>query len=206
MKLDTNKIPNENRKPSSLGFSLLEMLMVISIVGVFSSLFIINFRSSSTNTTARHQVSSIIVSNIRNIQSMALSGTQFNGQIVCGYGIHYLSQTNYLIYTRQPDGAGNCTGNVNYSNNSPTLNVNQYTIGNSSMIIRWSPNNSNPNVSKDDIFFQPPDPKVFIDNKDLSNNSSYVATIDVVLNGQNCPSTNCTTITIYKSGKIDVTN
>lgn len=191
---------NKNPKPSSLGFSLVEMVLVVSILSLFSSYFISNFRSSARNATARHQISSVMISNIRKAQSMALSGTQIGGSTVCGFGIHYLSQTSYLIYAKDPNPQGKCVGNVNY-NASSDLTIETQTVANPNFMIQWSPGMGN----RDDIFFEPPDPKTYIDNQDISQNNNP-AVISVVLNGNSCPGANCTTVTVYKSGKIDVAN
>lgn len=171
-------------------------------------LYVLNFKSKSTNATARHQVSSIIVSDIRRAQSLAISGAQARGQIVCGYGIHYLNNgLGYTIYAKLPNPANKCTGNVTYNNTSSinNLDIETKTFANPSFTVDWSPFNSGTG-NNDDVFFKPPDPTTFINNKDLSQSPNDTVIINIYLNGSGCPGTNCTSITVYKSGKIDITN
>ena len=94
---------------NSSGFSLTEMLIVMAIVAILSTLLLMNFRTTARNKTARNQVSSVVVSDLRRAQSMALSGAQKDGTIVCGYGLHYIDSQTYSLYAKIPPGAS-CSG------------------------------------------------------------------------------------------------
>jgi len=176
------------------GFSLIELLVVMSIIATFSVALILNFRVSSTNTSARQQAASVIVSDIRRAQTMALAGSRFGGNTICGYGIHYINSSSYLIYAGADEGLPMCSNtNHNYQAGVDFL-VETKIIQNINMEIR---------SSFADIFFEPPDPRVY-----LNNNSSLAippVTITIQVKGQaSCAVGTCTDIKIYTSGRLDV--
>jgi len=186
---------------SSEGFSLVEILVVTTIIVILSTLMVFNFRSSSTNTTSRHQVASVIVADIRELQARALAGISATGTIVCGYGIHFVNSQSYLTFTRQPDpvlcsktddrkfGAGN----------DQVLDTK--IVGNPNFAIQTTSGWDN-----SDIYFEPPDPTTYINNeKTVAGNIEPSETILIVRS--NDPSDlSSSTITVYASGKIDITD
>ncbi len=178
------------------GFALVELVIVAGLIAAFSVVLIFNFRTTAKNKTARSRVASVIVSNIRRAQSMVLSGSRFQGNIVCGFGIHYVNSTTYLIYAGATEGLPNCTAtNHNYQAGVDSI---VQTIGliNSNMEIR---------SSFDDIFFEPPDPKTYIDNN--SGLAEPPATITIQLVDQsNCGSKSCTHVQMFTSGQLNVVN
>ena len=115
------------RNPKSrfrAGFTLIELSVVMGIIVLLLGVVFYNFRTSAKTKSARHQIALELLSNIRRAQSMALAGSSYNDQIVCGFGVYFTNTTNYLIYAQKPV-SGTCV-NVNYA----------YSIaGNSSWVI-----------------------------------------------------------------------
>lgn len=180
------------------GFTLFEMIVVLFVVGILSSLLLFNFRDLNNSPMARHQLSSLVISDLRRAQSMALAGVEYNDMPVCGFGLHYEAASGlYFIYIRPPDSISeicDIAANRNYNNLTDSI-IETRTISNPSLTINWT----------DDIFFESPNPKTYIAN---SNNPAISAILDVVvLNGSGvCPSSDCTRITVSTSGRIDVNN
>lgn len=181
------------------GFSLVELLVVLTIVSSLSLVLVFNLRSSKTNLTARHQISSVIIADLRRAQSLALSGVRYQGQLVCGYGIYRLDSDRYILYAGAPEGGGpTCAAaNRNYQSGIDFV-VDTIRVDNTYLAI------SGPvGGSFNDIFFESPDPKVYINNAQSLTSS---ADIYVVNQGEICSSANCTTLTVYGSGRIDFVN
>lgn len=179
------------------GFTLLEMMMVMSMIAIISGVIFANFRFPSKNASARKQTSSVVLSDIRKAQSFALSGSRFRGSVVCGYGIHYVSVNSYLIYSKTPP-AGGCANTPSRNYQSP------------GDILVESANLLNPNMKFmsqfADVYFEMPDPITYVNSVPLSANPSSPAStmISIGLNDQvDCGSAPCDTITIFNSGKID---
>ena len=167
------------------GFSLVELIVVMTIVAVLSTTLLLNFRVSATSATARRQTAQIVIGNIRRAQSMAIVGSS----AVCGYGIHLVSPTSYIIYTR-PLSAGACRSDLasrNYDSAGDSI-VTAYSLSN--------PNMAFVGPAFSDIYFELPEPKTYIGNNSLPNVSTAIS---IAPTGK--PST---TITVYTSGKIDI--
>jgi len=179
------------------GFSVIELLVICAIIATFSVVLILNFRSSPKTRVARNQVATIIISDIRRVQSMAVAGSRYQGNVVCGYGIEYVSNVSYRLYTKPVPFAGPCSS-VPTRNYDPAVDriVETKNLTNSNMEIR---------SAFSDIFFEPPDPKTYINNNPALNGPTTV--ISIQLKGQtNCGGQSCTQITIYPSGQINLAN
>lgn len=181
------------------GFSLIELLVVSAIIATLSVALILNFRNSATNRNARVQVASVIISDIRRAQSMALSGSRYQGSIVCGYGLHYADSVTYYIYAKAVPASGSCldltTRNYTADATSPLIETKKL-INN----INWEMRSS-----FSDIYFEPPDPKVYLNNS--NNLTGFKSTTSIIIQPKNqfkCDSTVCTTIDIYTSGQINL--
>lgn len=185
----SSRLATINTRQKANGFSLVEILVAITIIGLLSAVLFFNSRSSSTNKTSRNQVTSLLVAAIRRAQTMASSGVRFQGISVCGFGIHYLDATSIRIYA---GGEANCmTANRNYQLGNDLV-VEDIVIPNSNFLIK---------TAFSDIFFEPPDPKTYIDNSALLTTSP--ATISVGTS-QVCGGGACTNIVIRTSGSIDI--
>lgn len=181
---------------SDNGFTLVEVLVVTAIIATLSVALFFNFGTTARNRTARVQVASVVVSDIRRAQSMALAGTRFNGNVFCGYGIHYVDHVTYLIYAGANEGLPMCqNANHNYQTGTDSVVQTQKLI-NQNMEFR---------SSFSDIFFESPDPKTYINNSALLTDPQV--TINVQRVGQaNCGGQSCTKIEVYTSGQINLTD
>lgn len=191
----------ELKKATQAGFSVAEMLVVAMVIGVLSVSMVVTFRDSSTNANARHLVSSVLIADIRRAQSLALSGSQFQAQTVCGYGIHYENATSYIIFAGIRVGGGSRCATHPKKWRGSDLTVETRVIGNDKFNV-IAPGGG----AFRDIFFEPPDPKTYLDGSYSLTAAPLSTGINVVVKGQSCVPTNCTTVTVYTSGRIDVSN
>ncbi len=176
------------------GFTLVEVLVVTAIIATLSVALFFNFGTTARNRTARVQVASVVTSDIRRAQSMALSGARFGGNVFCGYGIHYVDHVTYLIYAGSNEGLPQCqNANHNYQAGIDSVVQTQKLI-NQNMEFR---------SSFSDIFFESPNPKTYINNSALL--SSPQVTINIQRLGQaNCGGQSCAKIEVYTSGQINL--
>lgn len=185
--------PRKFKKTS--GFSLVELLVVSAIIATLSVVFIFNFRGSASNKSAVNQAAAVVASDIRRVQSMATSAARYNGSLVCGFGLHYLDNTSYLIYAESSGAACTTPAARKYQNGDGVVENRKLT---------------NPNIeiksSFLDVFFEPPDPKVAIDGNVSLTNSPTQTTITVGPKGSACGGGVCTNIVVNTSGAINVTD
>lgn len=170
--------------------------MAAAIIAVLSSALLFNFGTSAKNKTARLQTASVVASDVRRAQSMALSGVRFRGNIVCGYGIHYVNSVTYLIYAKPLPASGLCS-----SVSTRNYQASDFTVE----IKRLSNKNMEFRSAFSDIFFESPDPKTYINNVFSLTNPPETITIQRV--GQaSCGGKTCAKIEIYTSGLINLVN
>ena len=179
---------------SDNGFTLVEVLVVTAIIATLSVALFFNFGTTARNRTARSQVASVIVSDIRRAQSMALAGTRFSGNIFCGYGIHYVDHISYILYAGANEGLPQCqSANHNYQAGIDLVVQTQKLI-NQNMEFR---------SSFSDIFFESPDPKTYINNSASLTDPQTAISIQL-LNQQNCSGQSCAKIEVYTSGQVNL--
>src|SRR3989338_14201 len=171
------------------GFTIVEMLVVMLLVGIFSAILIANFQGAFTNAVILERAALGVISNIRRAQSLSIAGVAYQSNPVCGYGIHYTNNETYLIYA---GGENICsTSNKNYQSG------NDYSYQQVKIIEK----NVEFKSSFNDVFFVPPDPKTYINNS-FSLSASPLA-ISIGFKGLSCPAY-CKTISVFPSGKIDL--
>lgn len=157
---------------------MVEMVITLAVVGILTGLLVVNFRSSATNATARHQSASAVVASIRKAQSMALAGSKYESAAACGYGVRYLTNATYELFVRT---APAC---------SPDTRVSVERLPNSSMRFR---------DSFQDIYFELPYGKTYLGGDPSPGGSE---TIEITPD----PATAGTVITITTAGEISMTN
>lgn len=195
LKPPTNSRPNlffELRLFPS-GFSLVEIIVVTALMSILSTLFIFNFRSANTTKTGHDQVVGVIVSDTRRMQSLALSGRQYNSENVCGYGIHYVDAVTYILYVvRDVNADGFCSDQSRlYSGGSATI-LETHILANPSVQFQ---------TGFQDIYFELPFAKTYINNV----NSPPTSTQIILQNkGSDCTSGFCSTVTVTTAGAINL--
>lgn len=192
------------------GLTLIEVLLTTSIL-VYFSLLLINLSSSKLYLK---ETANAIVSDIRSAQTKTISSVLFdrvNGNspaepdgipdIVCGYGVHRISDTTYSIYVAPSPNLAN-------NNDCSTLNRNYTTSGNARYVrdevLVTKTLFSNKLVFKNlftDVFFEPPNPLTYINNN--SSLSNGPARITIGPSSATCSSTTCMSVCVYPSGVVE---
>ena len=170
------------------GFTLIELAVVAGITGFIASFVIINF---SRGRLDLNETTNILVSDIRAAQTEAVSSVKYGGAIRCGYGIRYISLTSYAIYAG-PDAAPptSCAAqNRNFGAEDTDVSTKNFIDSRAEF-----------KNSFNDVFFEPPDPKTYLNNNSALGLSQIIT---IGKKGGTCPQA-CKTITIHTSGKIDV--
>lgn len=170
------------------GFTLVEVIVYAVLIGILFVALLLNLRGAQTNKSFLDRAANGIISELRRAQIMAISGLNFQGSAVCGYGVHYVDPDTYLIYAGGEAVCG--TANRNYQGGS------DFSV----QTIKILENNVEFKSSFNDVFFEPPDPKTFINNS-FSLSSGPLA-VSIGFKNQICPA-GCKTINIHPSGKID---
>lgn len=226
-------IPNEAARAHSAfvlhsGFTLIEVAVVAAMIALLSMVMIFNFRSSSTNITARNQTVAGIVSDIRRAQSLSTNSTIYRDSVgvlhtVCGYGIQYSGlNTNYATFDPNNTAAtgnsyiiyGKLKPGIGESASCSTISTRNYVHGSDFIVQKIILANSNMDIKSScvqgaertfnntDIFFEPPDPKTYINN----TSSLAAQSVDIMIKVK--PNSNCNSpsavIQVNTSGSIDV--
>lgn len=147
------------------GFTLIELIVVVAILATLFTLILANYQGNKSRQALTQAVQKMIL-DLREAQNMAMSGSQINNQYY-GYGIYINigsggSNTSYIIFGEtQPDsrvydsGADAVIKTVNF----PT-GVNIQSISSDD--------------GRADIFFEPPDPKVYFRVSPASNQATII--------------------------------
>lgn len=179
---------DKSRLRNEAGFTLVEMAVVATIIGILSTSLIISF---ARNRIDIDQSANLVMGAIREAQTKAVASSVFGGTNPCGYGFHYVSPTSFAIYVGPSAATTTCgTINRNYQSNEDTIQRTQSFIDGR---IEFK-------AVFNDIYFQPPDPKTYLNNDASLNQPPTAISIGVV--GTACP-TNCRTVYVYPSGKIE---
>ncbi len=135
------------------GFTLVEILIVISILGVLTSLLVATTRSSDKSIflfTEQAKLIGVIA------RAKSLSIETFAEENICGYGIHFRpSENKYLIY-RYKDTTETCNAKA-FSNAEADI-IDDYFLP-EGLEFETDDSGELPN-NLTDIFFSPPQPTV----------------------------------------------
>ncbi len=170
------------------GFSLIEMIIVASIIGILATSLILNFRAGGRDT-ALIQVAQQIASDVRETQSMAISAKRYAGQTRCGYGISFNDARTYQIYVGPDSKSIDCHSIVEKNFGSGDMVVETVTL----LDIQVEISGTFP-----DIFFEPPDPTTYINNNDLMVSSTPAEIVLINAGGKTKK------VLVYPSGLVEV--
>ncbi len=176
----------------SAGFNLIEIVVVLSIIITMSVVLIVNFGSINNNKNAQNQSAAVIASDIRRLQSAALSGKKFQSKDVCGYGVHYVDPNSYVLYVISDLNTPGCADESRlYADNASALDLEQRGIQNPNLEFR---------APFDDIYFEIPFARTYINNRADNGVSTDVI---IAKKDRDCLSDTCTTITMTTAGAIN---
>lgn len=126
---------------------------------------------------------------------MTLSGTRYKGNLVCGYGVHYVDSNTYLIYAKGVPIASPCSAVITRNYDPGTdFTVNTKKVFGTNTLM---------DGSFKDVFFEPPDPKIYINN----DSALTVAPTSITIKLRNqvvCLAGQCVSVVIYSSGQLDL--
>ncbi len=182
-------LKNNNHHQQQKAFTMIELLVSISIIIMLTIMFVANYHSSNKRTdlimTAQN-----LVANIHLAQNDALGLVKYGGAVPAGgWGLHLSTATStYILFADL-----NAPGTTDYMSYQA---VTEGKINNGARLVQLPPgiviskiqvskNNSSRSVAQADITFLPPDPqtniydsgtgatstKLFIQLKETSNNS-----------------------------------
>lgn len=172
----------------SSGFTLVELVVSIFIVGVLSVAILLNYRVGQSQAFLT-RASAAFETDIRRAQNLSVASSEFEDSIPCGYGLHYVDNRTYSLYAGRLGGAGNCqSSNHNFESGTDSVYQNMKVI--------------EPRVvfknSFSDIFFEPPDPTSYINN---SRSVGASTAIEFCLEED---LTNCRSLIVDTAGRISI--
>ena len=172
------------------------MLVVSAIVGILSAMLLINFRSISSSKNVVERNAFLVVSQIREAQTLSVTTTSYNEEIACGYGIRYNSTPGFgtisIYFTPKPVATDCDAENKNYESGKDTM-IKTLSFPDKNIVVKQA---------FKDIFFVPPDPKTYIDDS-----FSYGSFEEIIVGSKDkdCAiAPGCKTVKVYSSGQIDV--
>lgn len=142
------------------GFTLIEMLVVISIIAILSSMVFFNYKTGK-NQLALERTARKLVQDIRKVQLMAglkKKDCPEHPNYKYGYGIS-LSKANKTYYILFAD----CDGNEIYTGQDKKLGS-EYILFEQAVEIKNLYYDYSHSTNNLDIVFEPPDPVVFINS------------------------------------------
>jgi len=170
------------RVTQQTGFSIIELMVTISIVSIMSVVAATNF-SVGQKKALIDDVANDVLIEIQELENIAISGIEVQGAtgpvIPCGYGITEFTETGFNIKAELPDSGeeDQCDGESVFNTGPNNIDHKNGGIGDDSIVIKKFeiPNSNSAKIANlpKDIYFEPPDPTVFIDGKtlaDLDNN------------------------------------
>ncbi len=182
------------------GFTLVEVIVVAALMGFMSLVLIRNFGQSRLDL---NEAANIVLADVRAMQTKVISGTQYSNQIRCGYGLERNSTTTYRLYAG-PTPSANNTNCTSYDRNYNSSGA----IGSRDVQIELKNLKDNNRLefktTFNDIYFEPIEPKVFINSSFVLTNPAERITIGII--GQACTATNCRSICVYPSGRVELRN
>jgi len=155
--------PNKGR-----GFTLIELMVVISIITILSVMVFINQRSSQSQYLITQAVQKL-TSDLRRTQNMAMSGTQIAGNYY-GYGIYAERNNNFYIIF------GDRNDNKKFDGEPTDTIIENIKLPSNVTISSVSPSD------KVHVFFRPPDPLTSI--SDGTSDMTEASIVLVISSGQ----------------------
>lgn len=175
------------------GLTLTEMLVVISIVIVFSSMVFANY-GKGQESMALERAGQKLGQDLRRAQEMAMAGSFDSSTNAVGIYFEESSPTSYILYYNY---------NANFYYEGDSVDSQEEDINIEEGIKICNIKNKDVEVPNISVSFAPPEPVTRIQNY----NSEYEAFIILAPEAENCATTTKTrTIKVNNVGRIEVNN
>lgn len=143
------------RSANSAGFTLVELLVSLSIISLLTALFLANYHSTNRRTDLT-MAAQAMVTNIRLAQANALGLVKYDGAVPAGGWGVFVSSDNadnrrYLIFADEND-----SQKFDVGESSPTLGGNEIDLSPNITVDKILMNGTE--TAKGNITFLPPDP------------------------------------------------
>jgi len=191
------------------GFTLIEVLVITSVVALLSGFLITSF--SRTRIDLNHTITTL-VAEIRDTQNRAVASSTFrhsseglSGPVArCGYGVTPGTATEFYVYAgaNAENQVTNCSTESRTYGDPPDKIVRTVNLPDPKVELKQAVTGFFPRYFYD-VFYEPPDPKTFIDNDATPGNPPAVIVVGPT--GVDCEVTpsQCKSICLYISGKIE---
>jgi len=190
------KPETSNLKPAE-GFSLLELIVVMGIVAILTSILAGYSRQSSTQlilSSKEAQILNLISrAKLLSIETFFQEiGSQPTPLKICAYGIHVDTTANevFIFQDRMPEATG-CGSSDNSYNSSDDARLTSELD-----VVKINPETLALSGTLQDVVYIPPDPDVVINNNDAKKDASIK--VDLVSGSRSF------IINVYKSGQVSV--
>lgn len=169
------------------GFTLLELLIVIFIIGLISSILVVNWRKNEKQYQLQRAAQQI-VQNIRKAQDMALNSFKYQDDVPDTYGLWFKKddKDSYIIF-------GDINRNNKYEGVPPDIKVEDVSIESNIEIHSLSSG-----IQDLHINFSLPDGFTLIEP------SAGSASITIKRSDTTCPSKDCKTIKVLSTGQVNI--
>ncbi len=173
------------------GFTLAEILVVMAIIMMLSGFMVRNFARGRVDLD---QARAVVMEALRETQSLALAGAQFQSTLRCGYGIR-LEETGYTLYAGPVASTDCATHDRSYNaGTDPIVRSATFPAGTVELV-----------GGTIDIFFEPPDPVMYVCSGGTcdaaTSTTAVVRRVGAACTAAN-PSADCRAISIATSGLI----
>lgn len=190
MKTETKqKDKSYSHRHTISGFTLMELVVVISMIVAILSIFLVNYRAGGSNQSLNLAAQKLAF-DIKKAQSLTIAGVNIKSSDTpksnCGYGINISSEPafEYKIFL---------DNNCNNKYEASDTEIERIELPHKIQVLRFS---TSPPSSLD-ITFNPPRPTTSI------NNNQNTTSVDIVLNIEDDPLA-IKTISVTTGGQINI--
>lgn len=168
----------------------------MAITSFVTVIMLSNFSLSRRNLD---RITNQVVAQIRDIQNRAASSRQYQSTYRCGYGVTQGSSSQFSVYVGPDSSTTTCsTENRNYNAGTDTI-ISTFAIQSSDIEFM----EDSPGTYFKTIFFEPPDPRTYVDNDGALNASP--SRILLRVKGEDCTDArDCRAICVSTAGVIEI--